>query len=112
MFANAYTYNQWKGLSPVLALDCCLYRHDIPVELRVIVHKYSFLSLDNDCLDEALLSVGNSKKKDKWLRFGHYSDWSLYAPILQVESLLLDQTLKILTKLATSSILTLSIKQA
>ncbi len=54
--------------------DCCLYRHDIPVELRRIVHRYTYQPLDNKNIKVAVTMWGH-QQSHALRTYGHISGW-------------------------------------
>jgi hypothetical protein len=86
MFQEAHLYNQWKGMSSLQTLYCCLYEKDIPVELRVIIHRYYCLPIDTFNLSNALRNWNNAESKlQACLKYGDVFDWSLSTRVFQSE---------------------------
>jgi hypothetical protein len=81
MFAGAVAYNSWIGMNQVLALDCCLYRNDIPVELWQIIHSYHFKPIvGSDDIAEAVTrwceDSAEIERQQCELKYGHISQWN------------------------------------
>jgi hypothetical protein len=67
--------NSFGDTTPLLILNCCLYRHDVPVELWAITHEYHFKQLH--CLGLSdIASQWNTNKNKCQLQYGHIADWS------------------------------------
>jgi hypothetical protein len=98
MFAGADAYNSWKGMSQILTLDCCLYSHDIPVELRQILHSFYFKPLEIVDISDAVENWSSNQKYSE-SRYGHISGWYINA-VFTKESLTIDQCCALVEGLA------------
>ncbi len=61
-----------------LILDTCLYQHQIPIELRQIVHNFTQVRVkfNNDTLKQAV-DMWCTKREEALLRYGHISYWDV-----------------------------------
>jgi hypothetical protein len=79
-----------KGLTPLSALDCCLSRHHIPVELWAIIHTFSFMRQNTSFLFLHLQTWG-LQDETNWMKYGHISDWITYSYLLDADFQSTDQ---------------------
>lgn len=75
MEKHQHKLKQYLLLAKMSITDCCLYRHDIPVELRRIVHQYSYQPLDNKSIRVAV-KMWENEHPQALHTFGHISHWN------------------------------------
>ncbi len=74
--ANCYFLTMINSVPPQYVADCCLARSDIPVELRVIIHTFMHVELNNQIIYEGVADWKADKTK-ALLKYGHVSTWNV-----------------------------------
>jgi hypothetical protein len=97
MFAGATTYNECRGLMPLQTLDGCLFRNDVPVELRVIIRFYLVKAICPDTMEDAV-DLWNSDREQSNFMYGHIHHWNELATFTQPNAFIAE-TLKFICTL-------------
>ncbi len=59
---------------PTFTVDCCLFRQDVPMELRNIIHFYGFEELNDSTIRSAVYDWMN-QNQTALMNYGHISNW-------------------------------------
>ncbi len=62
------------ALTPTFSIDLELFHHDIPIELRYIVHTYVITTINNNNIHSAVKLWMNDRNQG-WIQYGHISHW-------------------------------------
>ncbi len=61
-------------LCPTFTVDCCLFRQEIPIELRNVIHFYAFEELNNSIIRYAVYDWMD-EHQTTLMKYGHISNW-------------------------------------